>query len=140
MSGITKEFATAGRAVFTLEVPTTFQEQANARPHYTYRVTKKDASEKWGDAWFVALLTGPDNEASYSYLGMLDPASGALKLTRGSKLSADAVPVKLVQRVFARVAGRSRCLRASSVGSGRSVRRSWGSDRVAGGRRSAARV
>lgn len=93
-----KEFVTAGRAVFTLEVPETFQKQFDTKPHYTYRVRHKEASRDWPEAYFVQLLTGPENTKDFSYIGMLNPDSGELRLTAKSPLKDDSWPVKLFRR------------------------------------------
>ena len=85
---ISRDFLLAGRAVFTVSTP--------AR-HYTFRVTAKKASGKYPPAWFVSLLTGPDNEHSYTYLGMLGAKTGCVRLTNGSKLSQDSEPVRVVR-------------------------------------------
>ena len=96
---ITRDFLLAGRAVFTVSTP--------AR-HYTFRVTAKEASGKYPPAWFVSLLTGPDNEHSYRYLGMLDVETGHVRLTNGSRqgnFSEDSEPVRVVRIVTAVVYG-----------------------------------
>jgi hypothetical protein len=55
-----KDFVTAGRARFTL-----LNTQTGNR--FTYRVsTNRDAS-----TYFVHLLSGPDNESDYRYLGFI---------------------------------------------------------------------
>ena len=86
---LTKDFITAGRAIFTVESKT--------GERYTYRVSHKEGDGGWPDAWFVSLLTGPCNEADYTYLGMLDPATGGVRLTKASKYTDDTVPVKVVR-------------------------------------------
>lgn len=66
----------SGRAVVTL---------AGTRKHedkrYTFRVRKFD-----GKRWSVGLLTGPDNTASYSYIGVIDP-DRTFRTTAKSRLS-----------------------------------------------------
>lgn len=75
-----RRFILGGNATFTLE---------GREQRYTYRVTRSDD----GAVYFVALLTGPDNTADYTYLGLLDDASGAVRLTRKSRMTDDSVPV-----------------------------------------------
>jgi hypothetical protein len=61
---------------------------------YTYKITK--APDK-ATLFFVKVLTGSDNENSYSYIGCvkLHPQEGAtFGLTAASKMTADALPVK----------------------------------------------
>lgn len=85
-----RDFVLAGNATITLE-----SEKTGA--HFTYRV--RQADDKNGKPvrrWFVSLLTGPDNESSYNYLGLLDQASGDVqfRLTAKSRASEDAPSVK----------------------------------------------
>ena len=92
---VSKEFVLAGRAVFTVESP--------GGQHYTYRVSRKEADDRWPEAYFVSLLTGPDNTRDYSYLGKLDRESGAVSLTAKSKFREDAFCVRLLRRLLLRV-------------------------------------
>lgn len=91
---ISSRYVLAGNATFTIETPT---------QHRTYRVERVEASARWKEAFFVKLLTGPNNETDWTYLGKLDDFTGQLQLTAKSKLTADAFPVKLFNRVMARV-------------------------------------
>lgn len=101
---ITKTFLTAGRAIFTLELATTFAQANNLPPHYTFKIKKKEA-EKQGerDAYFISLLTGPNNTSDYTYLGLLNKESGDVILTKASKYQADSWVVKLLRRTLIRV-------------------------------------
>lgn len=102
---VSKSFITAGSAIFTVV--------SRTGERYTYRVTRKDpdprvlrlasfashASGRLGytdPAWFVGLLTGPNNEADYTYLGMLKPETGEVRLTRRSAYGESAKPVRVV--------------------------------------------
>ena len=91
-----KTFVTAGDAIFTLK-------SRRTETRYTYRVTKKEASEQYPAAYFVKVLTGPDNESSYTYLGKLDADSGDVVLTRASKLVEDSAPVKAIRWALRRI-------------------------------------
>lgn len=86
-------FILAGKSVFTL-----VSEKTSTR--YTYSVAKA----KRGEAWFVSLLTGPDNTSNYTYLGYIT-FDGALsfRLTKKSRLSSDAVPVKAFAWTFGKL-------------------------------------
>lgn len=95
---ISKQFILAGDAVFTVELPAGAE-----KPHYTYRVQKVEANDRWPESFFVKLLTGPDNTSDYTYLGKLDPTAPRLVLTGKSKLPAEALPVRLLNRILARV-------------------------------------
>jgi hypothetical protein len=104
MAALTKEFVTAGRAVFTLEVPPTFKmKDTVVKPHYTYRVNFKKGTGQYKDAYFVQLLTGPDNTKSYSYLGMLDAAEGSVRTTAKSCRADNDLSVVLLRRALLRV-------------------------------------
>ena len=72
---IDRTFITAGHAIFTVSNPTGIR--------YTYRVMHKEANNGYTEAYFVSLLTGPDNTEDYSYLGMLDEPTGEMRLTAG---------------------------------------------------------
>jgi hypothetical protein len=92
-----KRFILAGRAIFTLQGKET---------RYTYRVNRsepKEGSPYTSPAYFVSLLTGPDNTADYTYLGMLDPASGTVRLTRKSQYNDTSKPVQAIQWAFGRI-------------------------------------
>ena len=80
---IGKEFITAGRAIFTID---------NGAEHMTFRVStpKPKAGEpaRRGPApLFISVLTGPDNTRSYTYMGVVDRATGAIRATKGSKIA-----------------------------------------------------
>lgn len=82
---------------------------------FTYKVKsgKKDRDKNWttGNAdlttYFVSLLTGPNNEDDFIYMGMmkLDPMSGAyvFTLTRNSKVSETAESVLLFKRLWVNI-------------------------------------
>lgn len=97
-------FLTAGNATMTVEPSDKFVAARGAKPHYTYKIRHREAKGGYGEAWFVSMLTGPDNQSDYTYLGMLDAASGTVRLTSRSKLTEDSVPVEIVKRVVAALA------------------------------------
>lgn len=74
------EFIRAGNARFTLASKRT-------GTRFTYRVRRCDDADK--ELWFVSLLTGADNEASYAYLGTLRAQQGYAH-GRKSRVGADA--------------------------------------------------
>lgn len=92
-----RDFVLAGNATLTVQTPDT--------GHRTYRVRHKEADGSFPETWFVSLLTGPDNEADYTYLGKLDPYTGQVVPTGKSKWrEKDApYPVRLLNRILARV-------------------------------------
>jgi hypothetical protein len=95
---ITKDFVLAGKSIFTVELPAGFD-----APHYTFRVRKSEATERWPAAYWVNLLTGPDNTADYQPVGKLDPETGIITLTKNSRFTNDTFPVRLVRRVVGRL-------------------------------------
>lgn len=102
-----KDFILAGRAVFTIDIPSSFiaaqKDGITCKPHYTYRVKKSKPTAQYRESWFVELLTGPDNTNSYTYVGMLNVETGELRLTKKSKYHEDIPPVRLLTRILARV-------------------------------------
>lgn len=98
---LNKNYVLAGKATFTVQVEPEFARKFELKPHYTYRVTRKEASLRYPEAYFVKLLTGPDNESSYSYLGMLNKRTGEVTLTKASKMTRNSWPVSILVRVMA---------------------------------------
>lgn len=84
-------FFSGGRAIFTVD---------NGKgTHYTFRIghTRED------QPLFVGLLTGPNNERDYTYMGIYrpeshkSPLSRGVKLTKSSKYTEDSLPVKVLR-------------------------------------------
>ena len=88
---ITKNFVTAGNSIFTLEIPGDWAAQHGCRPHYTFRVRKKDGQRP---VFFVSILSGPDNTKDYQYVGIL--VDGRVKTTAKSRLHQTSTPVRLL--------------------------------------------
>ena len=101
---ITRDFVTAGKAIFTVEVPATFTEtHPECKPHYTFKVRVKPATLQYPATYFVSMLNGPDNYANYGYVGILEPATGELRLTAKSPYAAETYQVRILRRVLQRV-------------------------------------
>lgn len=105
---ISKTFLVAGRATFTTQpaqkyIDANAQAGVEVKPHYTFRISRKEASGEFQEAWFVSLLTGQDNEHDYTYLGILDISSGSVRLTAKSAYKADSQPVRILQRILGRI-------------------------------------
>jgi hypothetical protein len=94
-------FMLGGSATLTLQAP--------SGKHYTYKV--KEAERKPDDAanaplrWFVGLLSGPDNDSDYTYLGLLENTQRSgdvlrFRLTPASRLGGEAAPVVWVRRLI----------------------------------------
>jgi hypothetical protein len=74
----------------------------------TVRITRTAASgvegnDRWPEAFFLKLLTGPDNTEDYTYLGKLDDYTGQVRTTAKSENYRDSRTLKLLNRVLARV-------------------------------------
>ena len=85
-------FALAGNAILTVK-------SRRTGDHRTYRVRrpKPDAP------FFLSLLTGPDNETSYTYVGVVDPESLLVRPTKKSTFRCDSVPVRAWNYVMSNV-------------------------------------
>src|SRR5262252_6076133 len=87
-----RAFTLAGKATLTL----TSLKSGN---RFTYKVKQAtDQNDKPKDWWFVSVLSGPDNETSYTYIGSLgsNAADGTVTFrhTKGSKVTEDAPSFK----------------------------------------------
>jgi hypothetical protein len=102
---ISREFVLAGRAVFTVEPPAATCQRFDFKSHYTFKVKHKEASGQYREAWFVQLLSGPDNASDYMYLGMLHAQTGAVRTTDKSCLTSDSIPVRIVDKVLRAIFG-----------------------------------
>lgn len=87
-ANITADFILAGRAIFTVSNP--------AGERYTYKITKKQ-DEGRQPVYFVALLTGSNNETDYTYMGLISLAARTVISTRNSRISPDVVSFKVAQ-------------------------------------------
>jgi len=92
---INKDFITAGKAIFTIEIPLQHRKDV---AHYTFKVSKVENDK--GTVFFVKVLTGPDNSLDYTYLGMLLPQNGEIKITKKSKYSDNSYVVRLLSRTI----------------------------------------
>lgn len=77
-----RDFILGGRAILTMIGKST---------RYTFKVRRADPTERNPNPslFFVSVMTGTDNEAGYTYLGVLDQQTGAVRPSRGSKLPQD---------------------------------------------------
>ena len=86
-----KKFILAGKATFTLE-------SARTGKWFTYKVTKKEFKDRQtGEVdktfYFVSLLSGPQNDADYRYLGTINPKF-YVNTTKKSKIGTEAISFK----------------------------------------------
>lgn len=92
---LTKDFITAGRAIFTV--------QSRTGEHVTYRVQHKEGNGRFPPAWFVSVLSGPDNTKDYVFLGLLSTETGNVRLTGKSRFTDDSRPVRVLRWALRRV-------------------------------------
>ena len=89
---VNKDFVLAGKSIFTAD---------NGKGDwYTFKVKSKKANANFPETWFIYLMTGPSNEKDYTYLGLLEPFSGRVRLTQKSTFTDDSKPVKVLRWVF----------------------------------------
>lgn len=86
-----KTFITAGKARFTLRSKKT-------GTRFTYKV---DASDD-GAVHFVKVLTGPDNDKSYSFIGVLRDKGARYCHGRKARVTEDAASVKALKWFIAK--------------------------------------
>jgi hypothetical protein len=90
---ITAKWLLSGNAVFTVHNAT--------GTHYTYRILKKPSQREPGrHTFFLSLLTGPDNETNYNYVGVVE-SDLSIRLTKKSKYHPKALPVRVVNWALA---------------------------------------
>lgn len=82
MINISSEFVLAGDATFTVE---------NGKgEHFTYHVGKSESDAKRPKLFFARVLAGAestDTKNNFKYVGVVDPKSGTIRMTKASKFS-----------------------------------------------------
>lgn len=99
---VTKQFITAGDAIFTIEIPAEHR-PADAKPHYTYRVEHVKANDRYPESYFVKVLTGPENTDDYTYLGKLNVEYGEVTTTAKSRSYAGTYLLRILNRVLDKI-------------------------------------
>ena len=87
MTNVIKDirFFVGGRSVFTID---------NGKgTHYTFRIGRKTDTQPF----FVGILSGPNNENDYTYMGIYDPSTHNVRLTQKSKYNEESVPLKVIR-------------------------------------------
>jgi hypothetical protein len=88
-----KNFIVGGNATLTLESEKTGR-------WFTYRI-KKLKNDEENSTFFVSVLTASDNEASYTYMGMIsNKGKMTFKLTKNSKIGETAMSYKAFEIFF----------------------------------------
>lgn len=87
-----KKFFSGGNALFTVS--------NNKGDHYTFKIRKprEDAP------YFINLLTGPQNTSNFTYMGIYNPDSLKVVLTKKSKFNYESTPVKVLVWAIRQVA------------------------------------
>lgn len=84
-------FFSAGNAIFTV---------GNGKgDHYTFRISHSNESQPL----FVGLLTGPNNDSDYTYMGIYNPGQNTVNLTKKSQYTDDSQPVKVIRWALKKV-------------------------------------
>jgi hypothetical protein len=80
-----RKFLFAGRAVFTIT-------STKTGTSFTYRFSEPSAPANEGaiKPIFAAVLTGPDNQSDYTYMGVVTSGRASVRRTSGSKVDSDA--------------------------------------------------
>jgi hypothetical protein len=102
----------AGKAILTVENP--------EGDHVTFRIAAPSEGNKINresPVRFVGVMTGSDNEAHYSYIGMLDKVNG-VKPTKASKIPLDDV------RAAAAAWAIRQCIKGATIPPGYKIRHS----------------
>jgi len=81
-----KKFVFGGNSTFTVQ-------NINTGKRFTFKV-KTLKGDKHGECWFVNVLTGPNNEHDYTYMGMVDKQRSKFFRTQKSKVLPDALSYK----------------------------------------------
>ena len=101
---LTRQFFAAGNCTFTVKVPEAFASKHNCNLHYTFQIAQSEPNDKFPvPAWFIHLLTGPDNTKDFSYLGKFVPETGEVVLTVRSCATSASWAVRIVRRVLAQM-------------------------------------
>lgn len=73
------DFFFGGKAIFTVE-------SFKSGEHKTFKIQKTKANPRFPtQSFMLSLLIGSCNETSYEYIGIVDMASGNLRLTKASR-------------------------------------------------------
>lgn len=93
---LTKNFFLGGKATFTVE-------NTENQKHRTYKIRRPAPNAQYPrPSFFVKVMTGTDNENHYSYIGILDTGTGAIRLTWASKFAEGSETLKAARWVMAR--------------------------------------
>ena len=84
----TTQVLTASKAVFTLE---------GKGRSWTFRIEEGAFDSGRPPIYFVQVLTGPNNESDFTYLGVYQPEVGWVRLTRASKFAEDTEVVRAIR-------------------------------------------
>ena len=88
------DFFKGGHAIFTVSNPQGVR--------YTFKIKQGNFGKavEADSPYFASLLTGPDNNSSYTYMGMFNPNNYTCRLTRASKYTSDSLPWRVLNWVL----------------------------------------
>ena len=88
------DFFKGSNALFTVANPN--------GEHYTFKIRQPKGENK---PFFVSLLTGPQNDSDYTYLGIYNPKQQNVCLTKKSRYTDESTPVKVIRWAIRIIAG-----------------------------------
>lgn len=91
-----KKFVYGGKALFTVQ-------NVDTGGRLTYKVTTLKG-DKRGEIWFVSVLSGNNNEADYSFVGIINKEKTAFRLAKKSRVNADSKSFKGFNWLFSQIA------------------------------------
>ncbi len=86
----TDKTLTAGKATFTLSG----LGKSGKEYRWTYRIEKEEREGRKEPFYFVNMLTGPDNNSDYHYIGVYEPQNGFCRTTGKSTMQPNSEPVR----------------------------------------------
>jgi len=91
-----KKYIFGGNSTFTVQ-------NVETGNRFTFKV-KTPKGEKSGDVFFVSVLSGPNNQENYSYMGIVNKEKSRFIRTKNSRVGEDAPSYKGFNWLFGQVA------------------------------------
>jgi len=90
---LSKDFFFGGNCTFTIK-------SEKSGEHRTFKIKQAKPNPQFATQnYFVSLLSGPNNESDFTYLGLVDKATGVFRLTKASRMN-DTSPAVVILRWF----------------------------------------
>lgn len=90
-----RKFVFGGNATFTVQ-------NNNTGRRLTYKVSTLKG-EKRGEVWFVNVLSGPNNEEDFSFVGIVNKQQNLFRLTAKSRVKADSTSFQGFNWLFSQI-------------------------------------